>query len=106
MVGHPDPHRTHPGRNGVIMPVIAYTNLDDAELFLNGKFLGKKPMTDDLQIVWKVPYTPGELKVVATGKNGETQTMTHRTAGKPATVTFTSENLEASEHRIEMIEPN
>ena len=87
---HLDPHWIHPGRDGVVIPVAAYTNLDDAELFLNGNSLGKKPMTNDLQIVWKVPYAPGELKVVATGKNGETRTMTHHTAGKPAAFSVTA----------------
>ena len=87
---HLDPHWTHPGRDGVVMPVVAYTNMNDAELFLNEKSLGKKPMTDELQIVWKVPYAPGELKVVATGKTGETRTMSHRTAGKPAALSVTA----------------
>ncbi|MFC7293064.1 glycoside hydrolase family 2 TIM barrel-domain containing protein [Hirschia litorea] len=79
-----EPHWTHPGKEGVTLPVIAYTNLEKAELFVNGKSQGEKIMTDDLQIQWNVPYHSGEIKVIARGKNGETQTMTRKTAGPPA----------------------
>ncbi|WP_194767046.1 sugar-binding domain-containing protein [Tamlana sp. I1] len=59
------PHWSLSGKEGVIIPVVAYTNGDSAELFLNGKSLGEKPMTDEFRIIWNVPYIKGELKVVA-----------------------------------------
>jgi len=59
------PHWTHPGKEGVKIPVVVYTNCESAELFLNGKSLGEKSMTAEKQIVWQVPYVKGELKVVA-----------------------------------------
>ncbi|MBK0384061.1 DUF4982 domain-containing protein [Pedobacter sp. SD-b] len=64
------PNWTLTGKEGVEIPVIAYTNADTAELFLNGKSLGEKPMTEDYRILWKVPYAPGQLKVIAK-KNGK-----------------------------------
>ncbi|MFC2098614.1 sugar-binding domain-containing protein, partial [Bacteroidota bacterium] len=47
--------------------VQAYTNCEEAELFLNGKSLGKQKRSDfedDNIIKWLVPYNAGELKVV------------------------------------------
>ncbi|MDT0551839.1 sugar-binding domain-containing protein [Urechidicola vernalis] len=62
---HMLPHWTHPGYEGVEIPVVVYTNCESAELFLNGKSLGEKNITSERQIVWQVPYKSGELKVVA-----------------------------------------
>lgn len=60
------PDWTHPGMEGVEIPVVVYTNGTAAELFLNGKPLGKKKMNkQELQMVWQVPYQPGKLLVVA-----------------------------------------
>ena len=65
------PHWTWPGKEGVIIPVVAYTNCEEAELFLNGKSLGRQTISKDtLQIVWQVPYQPGKLEVVSY-KNGK-----------------------------------
>ena len=83
---HVIPHWTHPGKEGVEIPVVVYTNLGHAELFLNGKSLGKKKMTEDLQIVWQVPYQPGELKVIAGSKSGENVVKTIQTAGEAAAI--------------------
>ena len=59
------PHWTHAGKEGVAIPVVAYTNAESVELFLNGKTLGEQKMGPDLQIVWQVPYQPGTLTAVA-----------------------------------------
>ena len=75
------PHWTHPGKKGETIPVVAYTNADRAELFLNGESLGEKPMTNDLQIVWKVPYRPGTLEVKAYRQGETVATDKQQTAG-------------------------
>ncbi|WP_281613061.1 glycoside hydrolase family 2 TIM barrel-domain containing protein [Flammeovirga sp. SubArs3] len=79
------PHWNWKGFEGKEIPVFAYTNAESAELFLNGKSLGKKVKGVDKGIVpikfsyyegpynypspyrlrWDVPYEKGELKVVA-----------------------------------------
>ncbi|MFT5641014.1 MAG: beta-galactosidase [Cyclobacteriaceae bacterium] len=83
------PHWTHPGKEGVQIPVVVYTNCGEAELFLNGKSLGKKEMTDDLQLVWKVPYQNGELKVETKNpQTGETISKAYQTAGYAAGLHF------------------
>ncbi|TRX59158.1 DUF4982 domain-containing protein [Fulvivirga sp. M361] len=82
-MAHMLPHWTHPGLEGVEIPVVVYTNCTSAELFLNGKSLGEKPMTDELRIIWKVPYSAGELKVVAKTDGEVMATQTYRTAREP-----------------------
>ena len=74
---------TFPGREGRNTPVCVYTDGDAAELFLNGRSLGRRmkgervilppAMTNDhfkafgrYRLMWlNVPYEPGELKAVA-----------------------------------------
>ncbi len=61
-----------PGRVGEITPVHVFTSGDEAELFLNGRSLGKKKKAHyEYRLRWDdVKYEPGELKVV-TYKNGK-----------------------------------
>jgi beta-galactosidase len=102
---HLFPHWNWPGREGQVIPVLAYTNVDAVELYLNGRFLGEKrlefprqgnseswahydeppvlPTTGDLHLSWDVPYEPGVL--VAVGRRGREVVLTTelRTAGEP-----------------------
>jgi beta-galactosidase len=66
---HMLPHWTHPGKDGVEIPVVVYTNTDAVELFLNETSLGKKEYEGE-QLKWMVPYTEGEIKAKAY-KNGK-----------------------------------
>jgi beta-galactosidase len=67
------PHWNWDDRIGKNVPVFVYTNGDCAELFLNGKSLGKKcknPKSEKsierFRLIWKdVAYAPGVLKAVA-----------------------------------------
>jgi beta-galactosidase len=72
-VAHIFPHWNWAERIDSITPVHVYTSGDEAELFLNGKSLGRKTKTvgQDFRLIWAdVKYTPGELKVVCY-KNGK-----------------------------------
>ncbi|HEY8903227.1 MAG TPA: beta-galactosidase GalB, partial [Chthoniobacterales bacterium] len=71
-MAHILPHWTWPGREGQITPVYVYTSGDEAELFLNGKSLGRKKKGPfEYRLCWDdVAYQPGELEVVAY-KNGK-----------------------------------
>ena len=53
--------------------VEVYTNLSAAELFLNGKSLGEKPVADRLQPVlhWDVPNEPGTVRVIGKRNGSE-----------------------------------
>jgi beta-galactosidase len=70
-MAHILPHWNWPERKGQVTPVFVYTSGDEAELFLNGKSLGKKKKgLYEYRLRWDdVVYQPGELKVVAY-KNG------------------------------------
>ena len=70
-MAHILPHWNWPERKGLVTPVHVYTSGDEAELFLNGKSLGKKKKGEfEYRIIWdNVVYQPGELKVIAY-KNG------------------------------------
>jgi len=90
-VAHILPHWNWPERvgqtdaagNPVVTPVHVYTSGDEAELFLNGKSLGRKKMEPyQYRIRWDdVIYDPGELKVVAYKKGKKWATDTVRSTG-------------------------
>jgi beta-galactosidase len=85
-MAHILPHWNWPDRVGQVTPVHVYTSGDEAELFLNGKSLGKKKKGQyEYRLHWDdVSYQPGELKVVAykNGKKWAAETM--KTAGPAA----------------------
>ncbi len=66
-IAHILPHWNWQDRKGKVTPVHVFTSGDAAELFLNGKSLGKKMKGEfKYRIRWdEVVYEPGELKVVA-----------------------------------------
>jgi beta-galactosidase len=61
------PHWNWTGRTGEIVPVHIFTSGDEAELFLNGKSLGRKTKGEyEYRLRWDdVKFEPGELKAVA-----------------------------------------
>ena len=64
-VAHILPHWTWPGREGQVTPIHVYTSGDEAELFVNGRSMGRKAK-DGYRIVWDdVVYQPGTVEVVA-----------------------------------------
>jgi beta-galactosidase len=106
---HVFPHWNWPGRAGQIIPVLAYTNCNMVELFLNGRSLGEKRLefpvqgasggwnsyaqpvvnatTSDLHLSWDVPYEPGVLRAVGKRRDGTVACHAEgRTAGIPAAI--------------------
>jgi len=110
---HLFPHWNWPGREGQVMPVLAYTSCDGVELFLNGKSFGVKarefprqgtaggwnkyarpqvfPTTADLHLQWDVPYEPGELKAVGFMNGRQVCEERTRTSGKPAKIMLSTD---------------
>ncbi len=112
---HVLPHWNWEGMEGKRIPVYAYTNAEEVELFVNGKSKGKKVKGKDLTTIpaeyhsykettfktpyrlsWEVPYEAGELKVVAYTNGKAVATKTVNTSGKPAGI-----RLEADRNSIQ-----
>ncbi|MBL7744544.1 MAG: DUF4982 domain-containing protein, partial [Chitinophagaceae bacterium] len=78
------PHWNWPGRSGETTPVHIFTSGDEAELFLNGRSLGKKRKAAfEYRLRWDdVKYEPGELKVIAYKKGKKWAEQVVRTTDK------------------------
>jgi beta-galactosidase len=91
------PHWNWPVKKGQNVPVFVYTNGDCAELFLNGKSLGKRcknvsspKSVERYRLMWlDVPYEPGVLHAVAYKEGSVIGTADVKTAGLPATIRLT-----------------
>ncbi|MVN92186.1 beta-galactosidase GalB [Mucilaginibacter aquatilis] len=95
---HVLPHWTFPGREGQVTPVFCYTSYPSAELFVNGKSMGKQEKSkasnqNRYRLMWKdVVYQPGNIKVVAYDANGKIAAeQTIKTAGKPHHIELTAD---------------
>ena len=103
-------HWNFPKKAGQNVPVFVYTSADEAELFVNGRSLGRRKkdptagVVDDnpanyysvmprYRLMWNdVPYAPGEVKAVAYGKDGRVcGEKVLRTAGAPTQIVLTPE---------------
>jgi beta-galactosidase len=99
------PHWNWGGREGQLIPVVAYTNADEVELFVNDRSLGRKrrgsePMeipvgknvspalkfSSKYRLLWSVPYQPGVLRAVAFKDGAPVASQVVRTASAPARV--------------------
>ena len=108
------PHWNWTGREGQTIPVLAYTNCNIVELFVNGRSLGEKrlefpaqgtsggwntyaeplvnPTTTDLHLSWDVPYEPGVLRGVGKRRDGTAACEAEvRTAGPAAAIRLSAD---------------
>ena len=105
------PHWNWEGREGENIPVFVYTDFDEAELFLNGRSLGRRTkqkaaepcdgsqradVEDRYRLRWmEVPYEAGELSVVAYDADGEpVMEESVRTAGEPYAIRCETDRTE------------
>ncbi|HEX8148449.1 MAG TPA: beta-galactosidase GalB [Pyrinomonadaceae bacterium] len=84
------PHWNWPGREGQLTPVHVYTSGDEAELFLNGRSLGRKRRgAFEYRLRWdEVKYEPGEVRVVAYKSGRRWAEDVVRTTGPAARLTL------------------
>lgn len=89
-MAHILPHWNWRGREDEVTPVHVYTSGDEAELFLNGKSLGRKKKEPlQYRLRWdEVKYTPGQLKVVAYKHGRKWATDVVKTTGPAAKLTL------------------
>jgi len=91
-VAHLLPHWNWPERLDSVTPVHVYTSGDEAELFLNGRSMGRKAKVagQDFRLVWnQIIYQPGELKVVVYKNGKEWATDIVKTTGKASRLNIT-----------------
>lgn len=114
------PHWNWPAGTDKV-PVFVYTNGDCAELFLNGKSLGKqckKPNSsrsvERFRLMWTdVDYQPGELRAVAYKEGKVIGEQVMRTAGEPYQLRLTpdrtiikADGLDLSFLLVEVVDKN
>ena len=83
------PHWNWPERVGQATPVHLYTSGDEAELFINGKSLGRKKKVpgQDFRLVWdEVKYEPGTLTAAAYKNGNKWSTASVKTTGPAAAI--------------------
>ncbi|WP_044208479.1 glycoside hydrolase family 2 TIM barrel-domain containing protein [Flammeovirga sp. OC4] len=93
-------------KKGEEIVVQAYTNCEEAELFLNGKSLGKQSLSDftstDNIIKWLVPYQKGELKVVGYNQGQKVQEYVLNTVGKVAKIVVESDRSQMKANQYDV----
>lgn len=82
------PHWNGIGTDSVDVHV--YTNMDEIELRVNGKSVGKKQLNKFDIPSWRVKYVPGKLEVKGK-KNGKLYNQTLATTGKASSLKLNSE---------------
>jgi beta-galactosidase len=95
-MAHILPHWNWPERVGEVTPVHVFTSGDEAELFLNGKSLGRKKKGQyEYRLRWDdVKYQPGELKIVAYKNGKKWAEDVVKTTGKPALLAVSADRSE------------
>ncbi|MFO7657786.1 MAG: beta-galactosidase GalB [Bacteroidales bacterium] len=85
---HMLPHWNWPERIGEITPVHIFTSGDEAEVFLNGKSLGRKKKGEhEYRLRWdSVRYEPGEVKAIAYKNGIKWAEEMIETTGKPSNI--------------------
>jgi beta-galactosidase len=100
---HVLPHWNWAGHEGQAIPIMAYTNAEEVELFVNGKSLRRKKLGVDTVVIptggnvsqsrqftskyrleWEAPYAPGSLRAVAYKGGTQVAVDEVRTAGPAA----------------------
>ena len=88
---HVFPHWNWEEREGEIVRVWVHSNLDEVELFLNGKSQGSQKIQPLTHLEWKVKYEPGVIEARGT-KNGQVVlTEKRETTGKPESIKLTAD---------------
>ncbi len=86
------PHWNWEDRPGEKITVVAYTNCEECELFLNGVSLGKKEIEMYSHAQWEVEYCPGRLEAVAYCGGCEAARDIRETTGRPVKLVLHLDN--------------
>ena len=81
---HIFPHWNLRGHEGEEVDVWAYSNMDEVELFVNGKSMGRKPMPKNGHLSWNAIYKPGKIRAVGYKNGKKAMEKVIETTGEPA----------------------
>jgi beta-galactosidase len=93
-VVHVFPHWNWTGREGDEIAVWAYSNLDEVELFVNGKSQGSQKVPHLGHVQWKVKYEPGSIEARGSRDGKVVLTDKRETTGPTATIKLTADRME------------
>ena len=82
---------TWEGREGEEIPVWVHSNLDEVELFLNGKSLGRQKVPRLGHVEWKVRYEPGAIEAQGWKDGKLVLTEKRETTGPVASLRLTAD---------------
>jgi len=88
------PHWNWEERIGEPVSVWVHSNLDEVELFLNGKSLGMQRVQPLTHLEWKVKYEPGVLEARGSKDGAVLLTEKRETTGKAETIKLTADRTE------------
>ncbi len=89
---HLMPHWNFEGYEGEEISVWAYTNCEEAELFLNEKSLGRIKTSNTEHGEWRVPYSSGKLSVIGYNRGKAVCEDVRETTGKAQSLELRAEN--------------
>jgi beta-galactosidase len=91
---HLFPHWNFEGREGDEIPVWVYSNLDEVELFVNGKSLGSQKVPHLGHVEWKAKYEPGFIEARGSKDGKVVITEKRETTGPAASIRLTADRTE------------
>ena len=91
---HLFPHWNFLGKEGEEIPVWVHSNLDEVELFLNGKSLGSQKVPRLGHVEWKVKYEEGAIEARGTKDGRLVLTDKRETTGEPVAIRLTADRSE------------
>ncbi len=78
---------------GQLIDVIAYTNLKEVELFVNGRSVGKQEVRE-YTAYWQLPYEKGEIKAIGKTADGGELSCTRRSFSESAEIVLFADRSE------------
>jgi beta-galactosidase len=91
---HLFPHWNFEGREGEEIPVWVYSNLEEVELLVNGKSLGKQKVPHLGHLEWKVKYVPGVIEARGLKAGKVALTEKRETTGPEVAIRLTADRTE------------
>jgi beta-galactosidase len=93
-VVHVFPHWNFEGEEDKEIPVWVYSNLDEVELLVNGKSVGRQKVKRFGHVEWKVRYQPGSIEARGYKDGKVALTDKRETTGPAATIRLTADRTE------------